>query len=82
MKRNAILKDIVHILTEYGLEEKQIIPKASFSKDLGFDSLDTVELSMRAEQHFDIGIPVSMLEENGDTIGGLIEIIEEQLLKE
>ncbi len=36
---------------------EQITPEASFTEDLGADSLDTVELVMDLEEEFNITIP-------------------------
>ena len=35
----------------------QVVPNASFTEDLGADSLDAVELIMAIEEAFDIEIP-------------------------
>ena len=35
----------------------QVVPSASFTEDLGADSLDAVELIMAIEEAFDIEIP-------------------------
>jgi acyl carrier protein len=45
------------IVDQLGVDEKQVMPKASFIDDLGADSLDTVELVMALEEEFDIEIP-------------------------
>jgi acyl carrier protein len=45
------------IVDQLGVDEKQVIPNASFIDDLGADSLDTVELVMALEEEFDIEIP-------------------------
>ncbi|MFQ5893144.1 MAG: acyl carrier protein [Nitrospinota bacterium] len=45
------------IVEQLGVEEDEVIPKASFIDDLGADSLDTVELIMAFEEEFDIEIP-------------------------
>lgn len=45
------------IIDELGVEEKQVTLDARFIDDLGADSLDTVELVMRAEEEFGIEIP-------------------------
>lgn len=44
------------IVKKLGVEESQITDAASFTKDLGADSLDTVELIMEFEKEFDISI--------------------------
>lgn len=49
---------IKKIITEHlDIEDSKIIPEASFADDLGADSLDTVELIMALEEHFEIEIP-------------------------
>jgi len=45
------------IVDQLGVDEKQVLPKASFIDDLGADSLDTVELVMALEEEFDLEIP-------------------------
>ncbi len=45
------------IAKQLGVNEAQVVPTASFIKDLGADSLDTVELVMALEEEFDIEIP-------------------------
>ncbi|MCB0746710.1 MAG: acyl carrier protein [Ignavibacteriae bacterium] len=45
------------IIDKLGVEESQITPEASFTNDLGADSLDIVELVMGFESEFDISIP-------------------------
>lgn len=40
-----------------GVDEDEVIPEASFTDDLGADSLDTVELIMEFEKEFGIAIP-------------------------
>ena len=45
------------IVEKLGLSPDQVKPEASFTTDLGADSLDTVELIMDFEKEFDIEIP-------------------------
>ena len=45
------------ITDKLGLSPEQVTPEASFTTDLGADSLDTVELIMDFEKEFDIEIP-------------------------
>lgn len=49
------VKDI--IVNKLGVDAAQITPEASFTNDLGADSLDTVELVMEFEKAFNIQIP-------------------------
>ena len=45
------------IAEQLGVNEGEIKNESSFVDDLGADSLDTVELVMALEEHFDIQIP-------------------------
>jgi len=45
------------IVEKLGVEESEVTPEASFTNDLGADSLDTVELIMEFEKEFGISIP-------------------------
>lgn len=45
------------IVSKLGVDEGQITNEASFTNDLGADSLDTVELVMEFEKAFNIQIP-------------------------
>lgn len=45
------------IVSKLGVDEGQITPAASFTNDLGADSLDTVELVMEFEKAFNVQIP-------------------------
>ncbi|MBR3398878.1 MAG: acyl carrier protein, partial [Prevotella sp.] len=49
------VKDI--IVEKLGVNEEEVKPEASFTNDLGADSLDTVELIMEFEKEFNISIP-------------------------
>ncbi len=44
------------IVNKLGVEESQVTETANFTKDLGADSLDTVELIMEFEKQFDVSI--------------------------
>lgn len=45
------------IMNKLGVEASQVTPTASFTNDLGADSLDTVELVMEFEKAFNLQIP-------------------------
>jgi acyl carrier protein len=45
------------IVDKLGVDEAEVTNDASFTNDLGADSLDTVELIMEFEKEFDIAIP-------------------------
>ncbi len=64
------------IVEKLGVEESEVTPEASFTNDLGADSLDTVELIMELEKAFNISIPDEEAEKIatvGDAIGYLAE---------
>jgi acyl carrier protein len=52
---SAKVKEI--IVSKLGVDAAQITPEASFTNDLGADSLDTVELVMEFEKAFNLQIP-------------------------
>ena len=62
------------IIDKLGIEESEITPEASFTGDLGADSLDTVELIMEFEREFDIAIPDEDAEKI-QTVGDAIEYL-------
>ena len=64
------------IVDKLGVEESEVTPEASFTNDLGADSLDTVELIMEFEKEFGISIPDDQAEKIG-TVGDAINYIEE-----
>ncbi|WP_259288506.1 acyl carrier protein [Candidatus Karelsulcia muelleri] len=52
---NEIFLKIKSIIIEkLGVDEKKVIPEASFINDLGADSLDSIELIMEFEKEFQI----------------------------
>ena len=53
----------------------EVVPTASFTNDLGADSLDTVELIMEFEREFDIQIPDDQAEKI-ETVGQAVQYIE------
>lgn len=63
------------IVERLGVDEAQVTPEASFTNDLGADSLDTVELIMEFEKEFDISIPDEEAE-NIQTVGQAIAYLE------
>ena len=63
------------IVDKLGVDEKEVTPQASFTNDLGADSLDTVELIMEFEKEFNIAIPDDQAEKIG-TVGEAISYIE------
>ena len=63
------------IVDKLGVDENEVVPEASFTNDLGADSLDTVELILEFEKEFDIQIPDDQAE-NIVSVGQAIEFIE------
>ena len=63
------------IVDKLGVDEKQVTDKASFTTDLGADSLDTVELIMEFEKEFGINIPDDKAE-GIQTVGDAVAYIE------
>ena len=64
------------IVDKLGVDEAEVKPEASFTNDLGADSLDTVELIMEFEKEFGISIPDDKAEKIG-TVADAIAYIEE-----
>ena len=64
------------IVDKLGVDENEVTPEASFTNDLGADSLDTVELIMEFEKEFNIAIPDDQAEKIG-SVGEAIAYIEE-----
>ncbi|MDD4738842.1 MAG: acyl carrier protein, partial [Bacteroidales bacterium] len=63
------------VVDKLGVEESQVTPEASFTGDLGADSLDTIELIMEIEKEFGISIPDDQAEKI-TTVGDAIAHIE------
>ncbi|MCC7454282.1 MAG: acyl carrier protein [Crocinitomix sp.] len=63
------------IVDKLGVAEDEVTPTASFTNDLGADSLDTVELIMEFEKEFNIAIPDDQAEKI-QTVGDAISYIE------
>ena len=63
------------IVDKLSVEETEVTNEASFTNDLGADSLDTVELIMEFEKEFGISIPDGQAEKI-TTVGDAIAYIE------
>ena len=63
------------IVEKLGVEESEVTMDASFTNDLGADSLDTVELIMEFEKEFGITIPDDQAEKIA-TVGDAVAYIE------
>ncbi len=56
-KKDLLAKVREIVANELGVEPDRVVPEASFTEDLGADSLDTIELIMAVEEEFSIEIP-------------------------
>ena len=63
------------IVDKLGVDESEVTNEASFTNDLGADSLDTVELIMEFEKEFDVQIPDDKAEAIA-TVGDAVSFIE------
>lgn len=70
------VKDI--IVNKLGVDQDQVTPEASFTNDLGADSLDTVELVMEFEKAFNIQIPDEDAEKIA-TVGDAVKYLQEKI---
>ncbi len=64
------------IIDKLGVDESEITMEASFTNDLGADSLDTVELIMEFEKEFNVSIPDEKAE-SITTVGEAVTYLEE-----
>jgi len=69
----AKVKEI--IMNKLGVDEGQVTSAASFTNDLGADSLDTVELVMEFEKAFNLQIPDEDAEKIS-TVGDAVKYIQ------
>ncbi len=63
------------IVEKLGVEASEVVPAASFTNDLGADSLDTVEMIMEFEKEFGMSIPDDQAQKIA-TVGDAIAYIE------
>jgi acyl carrier protein len=63
------------IVEKLGIEPSEVTLEASFTNDLGADSLDQVELIMEFEKEFNVSIPDDQAEKI-TTVGQAIEYLE------
>ena len=75
---SEIQEQVVKIIVDkLGVKESEVTPEATFTGDLGADSLDTVELIMEFEKAFDLQIPDEAAEKI-QTVGDVIALLEKQ----
>ena len=69
------------IVDKLGVDESEVASDATFTSDLGADSLDTVELIMEFEKEFNITIPDDQAE-NISTVGEAVKYIQDNAKEE
>ena len=76
MEKAQIEEKVIDIISnKLGLPKEEVTPAASFTMDLGADSLDTVELIMEFEKEFGLSIPDDEAEKI-TTVGDAVAYIE------
>lgn len=76
---SEIAEKVKNIIVEkLGVEKSEVTDEASFTNDLGADSLDTVELIMEFEKEFNISIPDDQAEQIS-TVGQAIAYLEKNV---
>ncbi len=76
---SAVAEKVTEIIVnKLGVEEAQVTSAASFTNDLGADSLDTVELIMEFERSFNLTIEDSDAEKI-QTVGDAITYLESKV---
>ena len=74
---SEIKEKVVSIIVDkLGVDASEVVEDASFTNDLGADSLDTVELIMEFEKEFNVAIPDDQAEKIA-TVGDAIKYIED-----
>ena len=64
------------VSNQLGIEKEKVVPSADFTKELGADSLDVVELVMAFEEEFGVEIPDEAAEKI-TTVGSAVKYITE-----
>ena len=75
---NVKEKVVSIIVDKLGVNPEDVVETASFTNDLGADSLDTVELIMEFEKEFNVAIPDEQAEKIS-TVGDALKFIEENI---
>lgn len=79
MERNEIEEKLLKVVTEVlGVAESQVKNDTDFENDLWADSLDIVEMLMRAEWEFDINLDETQMEDIR-TFGEAVDYLETKL---
>lgn len=67
------------IVEKLRVDEGEVTPEKNFTRDLGADSLDTVELVMEFEEQFEVDEIPEEEAEKIQTVGDAIEYLKEKL---
>ncbi|PHS60020.1 MAG: acyl carrier protein [Alteromonas sp.] len=62
------------IIEQLRVNEEDVLPNASFTDDLGADSLDTIEIVMSIEEELNIEIPDHEVEQM-ETVGSVLNYL-------
>jgi acyl carrier protein len=77
LNMSNILERLTKIVVDkLGVDKSEVTPEASFTNDLGADSLDTVELIMEFEKEFNVSIPDEQAEKI-QTVGQAVDFLTE-----
>jgi acyl carrier protein len=76
-QREEIFEVLKEHLVGRGVDGEKVTPEADLQKDLGMDSLDTVEMTVGLEDRFDIEIPDEELEDV-QTVNDAIDLIQQK----
>ncbi|ODQ78860.1 hypothetical protein BABINDRAFT_162533 [Babjeviella inositovora NRRL Y-12698] len=78
LTKEAVSTRVLQVVKNFdGVKAAEITAASSFTKDLGLDSLDTVDLLVSIEEEFDIEIPDKIADEL-KTVGQTIDYVAEQ----
>ena len=78
MSKEAVFEKLQNIVsTQLGIEKEKVVESADFTKELGADSLDVVELVMAFEEEFEIEIEDEVAGEMA-TVQDAVDYIYEQ----
>ncbi|MCS7027868.1 MAG: acyl carrier protein [Bacteroidia bacterium] len=79
MAESNVAQRVKNIIVEkLGVDASEVTPEASFTNDLGADSLDIVELIMEFEKEFNVSIPDDAAEKIS-TVGQAVSYLEQQV---
>jgi len=74
MEEKSVFNRVVGIVHQQIGDDREITREMKFKYDLGFDSLDVIEMTIEIEEDFDIDIPRDA-DEKILTVGALVDYI-------